>query len=795
MKNKIISIFLIISIIVAVITPWKAVAAGETTHDYNELRVLDSEYSYATLFWTDGTEVVELEGNEGIKQETTAIKYDVYPGKKLNIRITKCAVDKDGNLCDVICQVDDVERFSDANNRENGGYATLSIIKYKSSELMAFWFNTVSASGNFIMQYVKTGTTTPANITKSVASIGDIDVPHDDKTGDLWLGSEGFTLSDAQGEVYYKKGNWLVDTENVKGVRAPSVSANINKGANDEENITPEGIHKVVNNDDLDLYNSAVVTEDLGANATFKLFYSGFGCGIIYVFASPYTFELDNPIKRASKTSVTAGEKFNYNITQYVPNNYYASELNFIEGINGKYSELEIKDTLNNNLTLDGNKDNIKVVDETNKTVDYFDVTVSNKTVTATAKQDALNNVNFYAHSYTVQIPVMASSSISGTNTASISNTATTKITTQDNKTQTKQAQVNVSVKYNVEFITNGGTDTPTKQSVNAGNKATDPQYKGTKTGYTFSGWSITDPDSTTPNSYDFDQKIYENKKLYAVWNPVKYNINYVLNDGTNDSSNPSTYTVEDTIDFKNPTREGYDFKGWYSDENFTTKKDGISNETGDVTVYAKWEAKKDIPYKVEHYKEGKNGEYELVVTDDLTGTTGEEATAVAKEYAGFKENTTYKDRKEKGTITADGSLVLKLYYDKEEYKVTYDTQGGTPKPSDETVKYQDKATEPKTEPKRDGYKFEYWYYVNDNDEEVRYNFDDPVTKDIELVARWEKVTAEADGKKDDPDPTIATVRLPQTGSSKTPIVIAVSIGLAITAAFGIAYYKMRDIK
>ena len=46
---------------------------------------------------------------------------------------------------------------------------------------------------------------------------------------------------------------------------------------------------------------------------------------------------------------------------------------------------------------------------------------------------------------------------------------------------------------------------------------------------------------------------------LEAVWTPIIYNINYVLNGGTNDSRNPATYTIEDNI--LTITGEGeYDF-------------------------------------------------------------------------------------------------------------------------------------------------------------------------------------------------------------------------------------------
>lgn len=68
------------------------------------------------------------------------------------------------------------------------------------------------------------------------------------------------------------------------------------------------------------------------------------------------------------------------------------------------------------------------------------------------------------------------------------------------------------------------------------------------------------------------------------------YTINYILNGGTNDPSNPSTYTVEDSIIFATPTRTGYTFDGWYDDDNQTITGILIGS-TGSITIEARWSA------------------------------------------------------------------------------------------------------------------------------------------------------------------------------------------------------------
>lgn len=78
---------------------------------------------------------------------------------------------------------------------------------------------------------------------------------------------------------------------------------------------------------------------------------------------------------------------------------------------------------------------------------------------------------------------------------------------------------------------------------------------------------------------------------LYAIWEKAtQYKITYKLNGGKNSTSNPKTYTGEDDLELKNPTRSGYHFAGWYKDSNYKQKIDVIKKGTkGKITLYAKW--------------------------------------------------------------------------------------------------------------------------------------------------------------------------------------------------------------
>lgn len=118
------------------------------------------------------------------------------------------------------------------------------------------------------------------------------------------------------------------------------------------------------------------------------------------------------------------------------------------------------------------------------------------------------------------------------------------------------------------------------------------------RTGYTFKGWN-TEKDGSG-EAYDDKESVKDltNKNgstvtLYAQWKINTYKITYKLNGGKNSSKNPKSYNVTtNAITFTKPKRDGYTFKGWYSDKKLTKKVSRIkAGSTGNKTIYAKWAA------------------------------------------------------------------------------------------------------------------------------------------------------------------------------------------------------------
>ncbi len=113
--------------------------------------------------------------------------------------------------------------------------------------------------------------------------------------------------------------------------------------------------------------------------------------------------------------------------------------------------------------------------------------------------------------------------------------------------------------------------------------------------GYTFVGWN-TAADGTgilVKDKEKVSNLTAENNDvviLYAQWEAIPYTITYHLNGGMNHAENPATYTIEDAVEFKAPTLDGYEFKGWYSDILGLKKVTEIeAGKMGNVTLYARW--------------------------------------------------------------------------------------------------------------------------------------------------------------------------------------------------------------
>ena len=162
------------------------------------------------------------------------------------------------------------------------------------------------------------------------------------------------------------------------------------------------------------------------------------------------------------------------------------------------------------------------------------------------------------------------------------------KIKYNSDKWGAKLPKAYAGIPYDITYKLNGGKNNgknPKSSTSDTALTLKDPTRKG----YTFKGWY---------SDAKFKNKVTKIKKgrtknitLYAKWSKNTYTITYKLNKGKNNAKNPKKYTVTtSTIKFKNPTRKGYTFKGWYKgSKKITQIKKGSA---GNITLTAKWAKK-----------------------------------------------------------------------------------------------------------------------------------------------------------------------------------------------------------
>ena len=151
---------------------------------------------------------------------------------------------------------------------------------------------------------------------------------------------------------------------------------------------------------------------------------------------------------------------------------------------------------------------------------------------------------------------------------------------------------------YTITYELDGGTNAPENPPSYNVETETITLKDPAKAGYTFAGW-YKDRKFTTKVT-EIIQGTTGNITLYAKW-LENYTITYELDGGTNAPENPAGYNVETgTITLKAPTKDKYDFKGWYKDEEFTDEITEITQgTTGNITLYAKWLENYTITYEL----------------------------------------------------------------------------------------------------------------------------------------------------------------------------------------------------
>jgi uncharacterized repeat protein (TIGR02543 family) len=194
--------------------------------------------------------------------------------------------------------------------------------------------------------------------------------------------------------------------------------------------------------------------------------------------------------------------------------------------------------------------------------------------------------------------------------------------------------------------------------------------------------------------------------------------ISFVSGDG-DEFSDVTISGTDKYIITASPEKQGYVFDGWYLNQSFTgdvyRKGDTLRFDEDDSAflLYAKWLPAQNTPYTVEYYFEKASlTEYEIDADKTVAaqGETQSTVCATADVFDGFVlqngEDTM------SGVIKADGSLVLRLYYAREEYSLDLETNGGVCENGASAAYGAEIRNLPV--PQKAGYVFDGWYLEAD---------------------------------------------------------------------------------
>lgn len=253
----------------------------------------------------------------------------------------------------------------------------------------------------------------------------------------------------------------------------------------------------------------------------------------------------------------------------------------------------------------------------------------------------------------------------------------------------------NKTVYYTVKFLDKDGNEI-TSQRIAEGQSATAPAAPDVD-GYRFNGWD---------KAFD---NVTEDLKVQALYvkigEKVTYTINYQFSNGTA-ASQPWVAQLEVGTEYTN-TIVSPEITGFTPDQP-SVKFSGTVE--ADQTITVTYSGAETI-YTVQHMlQNAEDDEYTLDSdsTETKNGTVGLDTAAEAKSYDGFTALPV-----SQATINADGSTVVNVYYDRNVYRLTWDTDGGSyEQPVD--IRYGAKINEPGN-PTKLGYTFKGWEGMPEN--------------------------------------------------------------------------------
>lgn len=292
------------------------------------------------------------------------------------------------------------------------------------------------------------------------------------------------------------------------------------------------------------------------------------------------------------------------------------------------------------------------------------------------------------------------------------------------------------------------------------------------KKGYTLSSWNSKENGKGTKYLVGRGYKNLTKQDgaeitLYAVWTKDTYSITYQLDGGKNNSKNPKKYAVDtDTITLLEPSKTGYEFKGWFETDSEgqlseERKTEIVKGSTGNLKLTAKWEAMK---YEIKlnpNTTEYLSSEDQTPITwepyayeDDVTPSSWENSFIPKNEYKNTGYGILYWSTKPNGSgtkyypgkvysgLTTSGTVELYAKWGLKKYTVTYEGTSGVKNTNPTTYTYHATKKVALKDLTKTGYTFGGWYTNQPFTEESKVKeVDCSKCEDITLYAEFTPIT------------------------------------------------------
>lgn len=296
--------------------------------------------------------------------------------------------------------------------------------------------------------------------------------------------------------------------------------------------------------------------------------------------------------------------------------------------------------------------------------------------------------------------------------------------------------------KYSIYFYDNTNLVATIQTS---GNEEIDLPQAPNKTNYSFVGWFLDEGSwekpfyANTLVSQKLESDIYVYAKYVLNEEPMATcKVTFVTNGGS--LLAPVEIKVGTKLERpENPTRDGYEFSGWFKDESLTLPFNFVEEVIReDITLYAKWQVIVVVnTYTVNFETNGGSSVASIVVEEGKTFTCPAEPTKLGHTFKGWYSDSNLETEYDFATAVVS-NLTLYAKWEKKTYQVSFETNGGTLIETVE-VKFEEKLTMPNS-PTKDGFNFEGWFVDENLTQE--YDFNALVTQDLVLYAKWTSIGA-----------------------------------------------------